>query len=139
MLFLRILSILELLFRKRICQPPHSALLLWSVMSNSWQPHGLQSARLPCPWDSPGKNTGVGCHALLQGIFPTQGSNPGLLHCRRILYRLSHQRSPIQPYVAHIFNFSLLFHLAFLIIIKVELFYLFAFPTYLSHLYKLLL
>ena len=41
--------------------------------------------------DSPGKNTGVGCHALLQGIFPTQGSNPGLLHCRQILYQLSYQ------------------------------------------------
>ena len=41
--------------------------------------------------DSPGKNTGVGCHALLQRIFPTQGSNPGLLHCRWILYHLSHQ------------------------------------------------
>ena len=43
------------------------------------------------PWDSPGKNTGVGCHFLLQGIFPTQGSNPGLPHCRQTLYRLSHQ------------------------------------------------
>jgi len=43
---------------------------------------------------SPGKDTGVGCHAFLQGIFPTQGSNPGLLQCRRILYRLSHQGSP---------------------------------------------
>ena len=42
--------------------------------------------------DSPGKNTGVGCHAPLKGIFPTQGSNPGLPHCRWILYRLSHQR-----------------------------------------------
>ena len=42
-------------------------------------------------WYSPGKNTGVGCHGLLQGIFPTQGSNPGLLHCRWILYRLNHQ------------------------------------------------
>ena len=41
--------------------------------------------------DSPGKNTGVGCHALLQGIFPTQGLNPGLLHCRPILYQLSYQ------------------------------------------------
>ena len=39
--------------------------------------------------DSLGKNTGVGCHALLQGIFPTQGSNPGFLHCKRILYQLS--------------------------------------------------
>ena len=45
--------------------------------------------------DSPGKNTRMGCHALLQGIFPTQGSNPGLLHCRWILYQLSQQRSPI--------------------------------------------
>ena len=43
--------------------------------------------------DSPGKNTGVGCHALFQGIFPIQGSNPGLPHCRRILYCLSHQGS----------------------------------------------
>ena len=44
--------------------------------------------------DSPGKNTGVGCHALLQGIFPNQGWNPGLPHCRWILYCLSHQGSP---------------------------------------------
>ena len=44
--------------------------------------------------DFPGKNTGVGCHALLQGIFPTQGSNPFLQHCRKILYQLSHQESP---------------------------------------------
>ena len=50
--------------------------------------------RLLCPWDSPGKNTGVGCRALLQGIFPAQGSNPSLLHCRRILYRRSHQGGP---------------------------------------------
>ena len=42
------------------------------------------------PWDFPGKNTGVGCHFLLQRIFPTQGSIPGLLHCRQTLYRLSH-------------------------------------------------
>ena len=45
------------------------------------------------PWDSPGKNTGVGGHSLLQGIFPIQTANPGLLHCRRILDRLSHQGS----------------------------------------------
>ena len=43
--------------------------------------------------DSPGQNTGVGCHVLLQGIVPTQRSNPGLLHCRWILYHLSHQAS----------------------------------------------
>ena len=46
-----------------------------------------------CPWNSPGKNTGVGCHSLLQGIFPTQGLNPHLLRCRQILYHLSHQGS----------------------------------------------
>ena len=54
-----------------------------SVMSNSLRPRGLWPSRLLRPWDSPGKNTGVGCHALLQGMFPTQGSNPGLLNCRR--------------------------------------------------------
>ena len=56
-----------------------------SVMSDSLRPHGLQPARLPCPWDFPGNNTGVGCHFLLQGIFPTQGSNPGLTQCRQML------------------------------------------------------
>ena len=50
--------------------------------------------RLFHPWNSPGKNTGVGCHSLLQGIFRTQGLNSGLLHFKRILYHLSHQESP---------------------------------------------
>ena len=55
--------------------------------------------------DSPGKNTGVGCHALIWGIFPTQGSNPGLLHCWWIPYRLSHQgRSRILKWVAYPFS-----------------------------------
>ena len=58
-----------------------------------WGPHGLQPTRLLCPWDSPGQNTGVGSHSLLQGIFPTQGGNPGLLRCRQILYYLNHQGS----------------------------------------------
>ena len=62
-----------------------------SVVSDSVRPHGLQPTRLLRPWDSPGKNTGVGCHALLQGIFLTQGLNPGILNCRQILYHLSHQ------------------------------------------------
>ena len=52
----------------------------------------LRPPRLLCPWDSPGKNIGVGCQFLLLGIFPTQGSNPDLLHCR-FLYRLSLQGS----------------------------------------------
>ena len=58
-----------------------TCLLLFShsVVSNSLRPHGLWPARLLCPWDSPGKNTEVGCHVLLQGIFPTKGSNPCLL------------------------------------------------------------
>ena len=68
-------------------------LCAWSVVSDSLRPRGLQPARLLCPWDS-GKNTGVGCHALLQGTFPTQGSNPGLPPCGQILYQLSHQGSP---------------------------------------------
>ena len=63
-----------------------------SVVFNSLQPHGLQPTRLLCPWDSPGKNTGVGGQSLLQ-IFLIQGSNPDLLHCRQILYRLSHKGS----------------------------------------------
>ena len=65
-----------------------------SAVSDSLQPHGLQPARLLCPWDSPGQNPGVGCHFLLQGIFPTQGLNLHLLHCRQILYHLNYQGSP---------------------------------------------
>ena len=57
-----------------------------SVLSDSLQPYGLYS-----PWNSLGQNTGVGGLSLLQGIFLTQGSNPGLLHCRWILYQLSHK------------------------------------------------
>ena len=53
----------------------------------------FEPARLLSPWDFPGKSTRVGCHFLLQGIFPTQGSNLGLLHCRQTLYRLTHQGS----------------------------------------------
>ena len=59
------------------------------VVSNSMGPHGLYS-----PWNSPGQNTGVGSLSLPQEIFPTQGSNPGLPHCKRILYQLSHKGSP---------------------------------------------
>ena len=51
------------------------------------RPHGLYS-----PWNSPGQNTGVGSRSFPQGIFPLQGSNPGLLHCRQSLYHLSHQK-----------------------------------------------
>ena len=66
-----------------------------SVISDSLQPHGLSPARRFCPWDSPGKNTGVDCHSLLQRIFPTHGSKPGLLHCRQILYCLSYMEGHV--------------------------------------------
>ena len=66
-----------------------------SVVSDSLPPHGLQPTTLFCPWDFPGKNSGVGCHFLLQRIFRTQGSNPGLPNCRQMLYRLSYQGSPL--------------------------------------------
>ena len=71
-----------------------------SVMSNSLRHHGLYS-----PWNSPGQNTGVSSCSLLWGIFPTQGSNPGLLHCRQSLYQLSHQGSwRILEWVAYPFS-----------------------------------
>ena len=60
-----------------------------SVMSDSLRSHGLYSAR-----NSPGQNTGVGSRSLFQRIFPTQGRNPGLPHCKRILHQLSHKGSP---------------------------------------------
>ena len=65
-----------------------------SILSSSLRPHGLQLTRLLCLCNSPGRNTGVGSHSLLQWICPAQGWNPGLPHCRRILYCLSRQGSP---------------------------------------------
>ena len=62
-----------------VCVRSQSCLTLCNPMDCSHQ--------LLCPWDSPGKNTGVGCHFLLQGIFPTQGSNPILLDCRQMFYQ----------------------------------------------------
>ena len=65
-----------------------------SVMSDSLRLHGVEPSRVLCPKDFPGKNTGMGSLSLLQGIFPSQGSNPGLPHCRWILYQLSHKGNP---------------------------------------------
>ena len=76
-----------------------------SVIFKSLWPHGLKPTRLICPWDFPGKNTGVGSYSLLQGIFWTQGSNPGLLYCRQTLYHLSHQGSP-GDLINHCYYFS---------------------------------
>ena len=71
-----------------------------SVTSDSSGPHGLCS-----PWNFPGQSTGVGSLSLLQGIFPTQRSNPGLPHCGWILYQLSHKGSPrILEWVAYSFS-----------------------------------
>ena len=89
-----------------------------SVASDSLQPRGLQPARLLCPWDSPGKNPGVGCHALLQGNFLTQGLNPGLLYCRWILHHLSHRvlhffLSSFFPFIRVSFFPSFLFLISF--------------------------
>ena len=72
---------------------PSSESVSPSVASDS-EPMDCNPSRPLCPWDSPGQNTGVGSLSLLQGIFPAQGSNPGLTHCRQILYQLSHKGSP---------------------------------------------
>ena len=69
----------------RVCQSVRPLVMTDSVF------HRLQPTRLLCPWKSPGKNTGAGCHAFPRGVLPTQGLNPGLLHFRQILYHLSHQ------------------------------------------------
>ena len=80
--------------RKKIMHESHS------VMSSSLRPHGLYS-----PWNSPGQNTGMSSFSLLQGIFPTQRSNPGFLHCWQILYQLIHKGSPrILEWVAYHFS-----------------------------------
>ena len=84
-------------FQEQLCHTYNTCcvcafVLSSSVLSDSLRPRGLQPARLLCLWDYPGKSTGVGSHALLQGAFPTQETNPCLLHllrCRRILYPLS--------------------------------------------------
>ena len=55
--------------------------------------------KLLCPWDSPGKNTRVGCHSLLKGIFLTQRSKPGLPHCRQIVYHLSHGETTLKRHL----------------------------------------
>ena len=91
-------AIMSSMMRKKSYSPDITGLFIQegssvscSVVSDSMRPHGLQPASLLCPWDSPGKNSGVDCHFLLQRIFSTQGSNPGLLHCRQTLHHLSYR------------------------------------------------
>ena len=96
-------TLISVLFRNVGCWKSYKCLIeseSFSVVSYSLWPHGLYS-----PWNSPGQNTGVGSLSLFQGIFPTQGLNPGLLHCRQILYQLSHKGSPsILEWVAYPFS-----------------------------------
>ena len=81
-----------------LCLVTHLCLTLWDPMACSLLGSCVHG-------DPAGKNTGVGSHALLQGIFPTQGSNPGLPHCRQTLYHLSHQRRPwILEWIAYPFS-----------------------------------
>ena len=80
-----------------VCVPSHS------VVSTLCDHMDCSPPGSSVHWDSPGKNIGVGCHALLQGIFSTQELNPGFSHCRQILYHLSHQGSPILEWVAYPF------------------------------------
>ena len=74
-------------------------------------PHGLEPTRLLCPWKSTGKNTGMGCHSLLQGIVLTQGSDPGLLHCRHSLYNLATREAQSTFMSLDLFYFFLLWSL----------------------------
>ena len=93
-----------------MCIKSHTVCLrrkYYSIMSDSLRPHGPYPTGLLCPWDSPGKNAGMSSHSLLQGIFPTHGPNPGLLHHRQILYYRSHQGSSLCVYI---FVFLLCMH-----------------------------
>ena len=76
------------------CTECQSVEVLVTQLCPTLRPHELWLTRFLCPWNSPGKNTGVGSCFLLQGVFPNQGLNPGLLHCRWILYQLSHRGRP---------------------------------------------
>ena len=75
-----------------------------SVVSNSLRPHGLSPARLLYPWNFPGNNTGVGCHFLLQGIFPAQGSNARFLH---LLYWQTKSFTTSTTWKAYIWNLAI--------------------------------
>ena len=86
-----------------------SRAVLCLVMSGSYDPMGCSLSGASPPGDSPGRNTGVGLHTLLQGIFPTQGLNPGLPQYRWILYHLSHQGSPSKYCISSITDGDLTF------------------------------
>ena len=88
-----------------------------SAVSNSLPPHGLQPVKLLCPWNSPGRNTGVGIYSLLQGIFLTQILNLGLLHCRQIFLPSGPPGKPISlsnfqfiPLYIYMWTYGILFY-----------------------------
>ena len=91
------------------------------VAFDSLQPHGLQPARLLCLWASPGKNTGVGCHALLQGIFPTKGSNPCLLCLLHWQVGSLPPAPPGKPLVLNIFHMKYYLILIYLDVRKIHI------------------
>ena len=78
-------------------------LLVTESCSTLLRPHGLQPIRLLCPWDSPGKNAGVSCRCLVQGIFPTQGSKLRLLNWKADSLPLSHQVTPLLFFISRLF------------------------------------
>ena len=80
-------------------------------MSNSLRPPGPKPAKLLCPWGSPGKNTEIGCHALLQGIFPTQGLNSCLLHWHVDSLLLAPPGKPVNRCTKSLIGVSSCFHL----------------------------
>ena len=92
----------------------------------------MYPTRLLCPWDFPGKTTGVGCHSLLQGIFLAEGLNLGLLHCRWILHHLNHQGSPCIYYMYLHMDYINIY--SFVIYICA---YVYIFDTYVNTLFKL--
>ena len=77
-----------------LCTDSYPVISEFACMLSRVRLFAARWTRLLCPWDFPDKKTGVGCHFRLWAVFPSQGSNPGLLHCRQILYCLSHQGSP---------------------------------------------
>ena len=81
-----------------------------SVVFNSLLPYGLQPSRLHCPWDSPGKNTGVGCYSLLHYVFLTQESNLGLLHCQKTLYCAIRKAHLMKGIIYKYLYYNLCFH-----------------------------
>ena len=99
-------------------------LLVAQVCLILWDPMDCSLPGFSVHGDSPGKNTGVGCHSLIQGIFQTQGSNPGLPHCRQILYHLSHQETSMEAsnprMIASSMNSSVPYLLWFFIPVSIE-------------------